>query len=64
MMCEKLAGIKAGIAENESELTKQLSDGTLTAAGKVALDTYRYTLYLEKRDHKFFGHGGAGCPEA
>lgn len=64
MMCEKLQSIKAGIAENESELAKQLSDGTLTAAGKAAMDTYRHTLYLEKRDHKFLGHGGLGCPEA
>lgn len=63
-MCEKLEGIKAKIVENEAELTNQLRDGTLTAAGKVALDAYRHTLYLEKRDHKFLGHGGQGCPDA
>jgi len=64
MACKELESIKAKIAENELNLTKQFNRGTLTTGSKATLQTERDTLCLQKRDHKFLGHGGKGCPDA
>lgn len=56
--------IKERIREINSDMTKQINDGTLTTGSKATLQTERDTLYLERRDHKFLGHDGLGCPDA
>lgn len=63
-MCQKLEGIEVRIAENNSDLTNRINDGTLTTGSKATWQTELDSLYLERRDHKFFGHDGLGCPDA
>lgn len=63
-MCTTLDEINQRIAELGSELAKHVSDATLTAGLKATIDTERDTRYLDRREHKFLGHGGQGCPDA
>lgn len=63
-MCQQLSEIEAKISKVNSELTRHVNDGTLTIGIKAMIDAERDTLYLDRRDHKFLGHQGRGCPDA
>jgi len=62
-MCNRAEEIKTSIVDLASKYAKAFWDGSLTTGLKATLDTERDTLYLERREHKFLGHDGLGCPD-
>ena len=63
-MCKVLEDNKASHAELDSTVSKAFRNGTVTTRSIATLNAERELLYLERRDHKFLGHGGLGCPDA
>jgi len=63
-MCGALEKIDRRITEIDLDLAEHVRAGTLTPGIKATIDTERDTLYLDRRDHKFLGHEGRGCPDA